>query len=148
MNQNVQEKLKEFLEAYGWVYRFDGHNVFYSGWRSLNRTYSLRVQLNESLLFFEVKLLPLGNNVQDKHWKELLEFILRLNRKISTIKLGIDDEECVVLLAEVFADQISYDYLSKLLGIIGYYAEKIHEQILTRIHELQAEDHRMHRYLI
>lgn len=148
MNQDVQEKLKEFLDAYGWVYRFDGHNIFYSGWRSVNKTYSLRVQLNESLLFFEVKLLSLSELVQEKNWKAILEFILRLNRKISTIKLGIDDEECVVLLAEVFSEQLTYEYLSKLLGIIGYYAEKTQEQLLNRIHELNAEEHRTHRYLI
>lgn len=148
MNQEIQEKLKEFLEAYGWVYRFDGHNIFYSGWRSLNRSYSLRVQLNESLLFFEVKLISLTDLVQDRHWKSILEFILRLNRKISTIKLGIDDEDSIVLLAEVFSEQVTYDYLSKLLGIIGYYAEKIQEQVLTRIHELHSEDGKTHRYLI
>lgn len=148
MNQEVQDKLKEFLEAYGWVYRFDGENIFYSGWRSLNRTYSLRVQLNESLLFFEVKLLSLSDLVQEKHWKSILEFILRLNRQISTIKLGIDDEDSVVLLAEVFTDQLNYDYLSKLLGIIGYYAEKVQEEVLTRINQLSSEEHKTHRYLI
>ena len=83
MERDLHEKLKEYLEAYGWVYRFDGHNVFYSGWRSMNRSYSLRVQLNESLLFFEVKLLALTEIVQDKHWKDILEFILRMNRQIS-----------------------------------------------------------------
>ncbi len=148
MNHEVQEKLKEFLEAYGWVYRFDGQNIFYSGWRSLNRNYSLRVQLNESLLFFEVKLLSLSELVLEKHRRSILEFILRLNKQISTIKLGIDDEECVVLLAEVFSEQLTYDYLTKLLGIIGYYAEKIQEQILARVHELSIVDHRSHRYLI
>jgi hypothetical protein len=148
MSQDVQEKLKEFLEAYGWVYRFDGQNIFYSGWRSINRSYSLRVQLNESLLFFEVNLLSLSDLVQEKHWKSILEFILRLNRKISTVKLGLDDEECIVLLAETFTDQLTYDYLSKLLGIIGYYAEKLQEEVIARIHELNAENQRTHRYLI
>ncbi len=148
MNQDVQEKLKGFLDAYGWVYRFDGQNVFYSGWRSLNRSYSLRVQLNDSLLFFEVKLLSLSELVLDKHWRNILEFILRLNKQISTIKLGIDEDESVVLLAEVFSDQLNYDYLTKLLGIIGYYAEKVQEQILTRVHELNTSGQRSHRYLL
>lgn len=148
MHENIQEKLKGYLETYGWVYRFDGHNIFYSGWRSVSRSYSLRIQLNESLLFFEVKLLSLSELVQEKHWKNILEFILRLNRQISTAKLSIDDDETVVLLTEIFCEQLNYDYLSKLLGVIGYYGEKIQEQILARIHELKSEEQRSHRYLL
>lgn len=148
MDQNVHNKLKDFLEAYGWVYRFDGHNIFYSGWRSSNRAYSLRVQLNESILFFEVKLLSFSDLVQEKYSKSILEFLLRLNRKISAIKLGIDDEENIVLLTEVFSEQLTYEHLSKLLGIIGYYSEKIQEEILSHIHMLHNENHETQRYLI
>ena len=148
MKQTIELKLKEFLEAYGWVYRFDGHSIFYSGWRSVSRTYSLRVQVSDTLLFFEVKLIPLSEIAPEKDRKSVFEFLLRLNRKISTIKLGIDDEDSITLLAEVFSEQLTYEYLSKLLGIIGYYAEKIQEEMYTYIHEIQSETRRSHRYLI
>ncbi|MBI2603098.1 MAG: hypothetical protein HYW48_08580 [Deltaproteobacteria bacterium] len=142
------ERLKQYLDAYGWVYRFDGSNVFYSGWRSVNRTYSLRVEVKESFILFEVKLLGLSELLEKKHRKNMMEYLVQLNQKISVAKLGMSDDGMVLLLVEVFNDNFSYDHLSKVLGLIGYYSEMIHSDILEIVGTLTGQASYLPRYLI
>lgn len=130
--------LQKYFEDYGWVYRFDGKDLFYSGWRSNQRSYSLKVKLSESLIFFEVKLLALSAFVRKKHWDEILEYILDLNGRLTIVRLSIDEDYAIILSSESFTDEFTYDYLTKMLGIIGYFTEKLQKEILSKVGELCA----------
>lgn len=148
MKEQIEEKLREYFKDYGWAYRFDGDKTFYSGWRSEDKDYSLKLRLDGSLLSFEVKLLPLREHIQDKDWKYTLEFLMRMNRQLSTVKLALDDEDDLVLGTEFFSEQLNYKHLSKVLGVIGYYTEKVQEELLHNLSESYIQDHPTHKYLI
>ena len=148
MAQCNYERLKQYLDTYGWAYRFDGSNVFYSGWRSVNRMFSLRVEVKESFILFEVKLSVLSELLEKKQRKNMMEYLLQLNQKISVAKLGMSDDGMILLLVEVFNDNFSYDHLSKVLGLIGYYSEMIHSDILEVAGTLNGQTSRLPRYLI
>jgi len=136
MSQCDSETLQKYFETYGWVYRFDGKDILYSGWRSNNRSFSLKVTLSESLIFFEVKLLVLSSLIRKKHRSTILEYILDLNGGLTIARLSLDEENTVILSSESFTDHFTYDHLSKTLGIIGYFSEKLQKEILAKVADL------------
>lgn len=142
------ERLKKYLDTYGWVYQFDGSNVFYSGWRGVDRTYSLRVEFNDSFILFEVKLLVLSEMLQKKRWKSIMELLVKLNQKMSVAKLGLNEDGMILLLVEVFSEDFSYKHLSHVLGLIGFYSEKILEEILDRMGTIVGSEAHLPRYLM
>ena len=104
--------------------------------------------MKESFILFEVKLLILSELLEKKYRKNVWEYLVQLNQKITVAKLGMSEDGMVLLLVEVFNDNFSYEHLSKVLGLMGYYSEKIHSDILEIVGELSGQTRFLPHYLI
>ena len=120
------------LARYGWSYERTGDSEWRTGFQGEKRTHSMVISLTGTCVSFEVR--PLIDVLVDcGRWPRLPRELLELNGRLKLVKVAVTEEGEVALACQVLAATLSYDAFSRLLGIIGYYAEEVGPEILSRL---------------
>ena len=128
MNQSTPDEVERFLEQYGWTYRPHGRGVWMSGWASDLRSYPLKIIWDES--FVELAIQPFYK--LDFDWEaypDISTWLLELSDNYKMIKVSIDQVGDLVLSLVMINHNLDYIRFSTGLGILGYYADIIYDEI-------------------
>lgn len=137
MTQCDHQCLQEYLASYGWRFHVDEKNVIHSGWSVESRAFKIKIERQGLLISFEVDLFSFSK-LSKFCKKHIWEALLKINRCISLVKLGIDTPgHKVVLLAEVFSDDFSYEALCRVLGLLGYYGERVPDELMEALQQME-----------
>lgn len=128
-------QLGRFVEAYGWLFDSESENVLVTGWEGDGRHYPLQITTSDTMVSFEVSPLMVFD-IDWLRWPELLLFILELNEKCQIVRLSVNEHGEVILQANVLAEDFHYNHFSNLLGMIGYYADALYGEILSKMTEM------------
>jgi len=121
-----------YFSRYGWVIHPDGDNRWITGWRGDDHSFPMVIEYNETCLsLMVVPLLDVSIDWQD--WPEFLQLMGELNGEAKLVKLGLDNEQRLVLSLQVLNLHLSYEVFADAVSIIGYYAETIHELFLNEV---------------
>jgi len=129
------EQLSQYMENYGWVFQQTTSSSWQTGWQSDKRAYPLNVELNDTWIRFEVKPLVRFDVDWDAH-PEIMRFILNLNNECHLVRASLSEEGELSVILEVFNRKFGYDEFSEAIGVLGYYAELLYEQVIDCIMEL------------
>ncbi len=131
MSRLTPATLESYIEAYGWTFHKLGQACWLSGWQGDKRSYPLTISLTESWVLMEVRpyvALPEENGVCG----DLSRYLLQLNHMSHMVKLAIDDNQGIVLSLQLFANHLPYEEFADALGVLGYYAELLYDDIYVR----------------
>jgi hypothetical protein len=128
----TSEQLEAYLSEYGWSYAQETCGSLRTGWQGEDRLFPLIIKLSSTCVSFEVR--PLVDLDLDwSQWPELSRDLLELNSQTKLVKLAVSDAGDVSLSCQVLAAGFDFEMLSRILGIIGYYADEITRDILARL---------------
>ena len=125
-------QLGQYLDDYGWTYYEHSHDTLMSGWQTDKRSYPLTLNLSDTCLSLAVEPL-LKLDIDWSLWPEIVRDILELNQDIQLAKLALTPEGSIVLSCQMLTKNMTYENFSDTLGIIGYYAEELYDQLFDRI---------------
>ena len=129
MIQCLSKVLESYLKDYGWNFRSEGTGEWVTGWQGGERSYPLRISVLESWIIFQIQ--PFLKITTDwECWPEITHYLLRLNSNCHMVKIHIDENEQISLVLEVFSKNFEYSDFSDALGILGYYADYLYDEIL------------------
>lgn len=135
MAKLTAEVVELYIERYGWTFRRGGEGVWYSGWSGDHRSFPLTMKLTDTWLGFKVS--PLFSlEIDWDCWPELSRFLLELNHECKLVKIGINARSEIAISFEFFSEEVTFDDFSDALGIIGHYAEILHEEISSWLNEI------------
>ena len=137
MSQLTPDALESLLTEYGWSFETAGDNVWSTGFQGEQRLYPLTIKLTSTCVSFEVRPL-IDSTLEVTHWPELSRELLELNARMQLVKVGLAGGE-VCLSCQVLAAGFDFDMLTRVLGIIGYYADEVAPDIASRIVETGYE---------
>ncbi|MBF0440913.1 MAG: hypothetical protein HQK54_03325 [Oligoflexales bacterium] len=129
MIQCLHRVIETYLDNYGWSYKVGGCGGWITGFQGGERSYPLFINITETWITFNIRPF-IGISTDWEYWPEVLQFLLKLNNRCSMVKLVIDDDNCISLLLEIFARDLSYSEFYDSLGVLGYYADFIYGEIL------------------
>jgi hypothetical protein len=120
------------LARYGWSFERIGADAWRTGFQGEKRSHSMHISLSGTCVSFEVR--PLIDVLVDcGRWPRLPRELLELNGRLKLVKVAVNEDGEVTLACQVLTASLSYDAFSRLLGIIGYYAEEVGPEILARL---------------
>jgi hypothetical protein len=68
-----------------------------------------------------------------RRWPELSRELLELNDRMQIVKVGMSESGEVTLSCQVLAAGFDYEMLTRILGILGYYADEVAPDIAQRL---------------
>ncbi len=123
--------LESYIEAYGWAFHKLGEACWLSGWQGEQRSYPLTISMTESWVLLEVR--PFVALPEDERLcAQLTKYLLQLNHMSHMVKLAMDDESGIILSIQLFACHLPYEAFADALGVLGYYAELLYDEIYVR----------------
>ena len=120
--------IENYLKIYGWDFYKISHNIVISGWQSQKRLYPLFIELSNTIINLEIRPFIKLNKPKINTYS-LLEYLLKINNDIKIVKLAINDNEEIILNLQLFTLGLSYENFCNALGILGYYADELYENI-------------------
>ena len=135
MSDQVKSELECYLRQYGWSYYTEGKSVIRSGWQGSERSYPLLIEVCETWVSMKVQPL-LALNIDWETWPEIAVKILQLNDATSFVKLVIDPEGKVGITLEILNSSLSGEIFNNMLGILGYYADMVFEELLEMLDQV------------
>lgn len=121
--------IENYLKIYGWDFYKISHNIVISGWQSQKRLYPLFIELSNTIINLEIRpFVKLHKAIIKPYF--LLEHLLKINNEIKIVKLAINDNEEIILNLQLFIHDLSYENFCNALGILGYYADELYENII------------------
>ncbi len=130
MIQKTRKELENFLNQYGWQYRVESEDEIQTGWQGEHRSYPLRINVSQTWISFRVQPF-LGVMIDWESWPEIASYVLGINDGTNMVKVSLDGQQKIVLGLEIFVEDLSFERVANVLGIMGYYAELIYEDILS-----------------
>jgi len=132
MSQLTSELLASYLVSYGWTFEATGPASWRTGFQGEQRLYPLEIRLTQTCVSFEVR--PLVDlTLEFGRWPEISRDLLELNGRMQLVKLALVGDGEVTLACQVLVAGFTYDMLSRILGIIGYYADEVTPEIYQRL---------------
>lgn len=132
MNQCTPEVLEAYLQEYGWSYHYVDQGQWVTGWQGQERSYPLKISVCDTWITFQIK--PFVKLTIDwDSWPELSYFILKKNDDCQMVKLALDENDQISLYLEVFANGFSYQDFNDTIGLMGYYADRLYDEILSHL---------------
>ena len=135
MERISAEKLETYLTEYGWHYHSMSDRRWITGWQSERRSYPLTIVLTDSWARFDVKPL-LKVDLDWCSWPEALRYILELNHDSQLVKLGLDEFGEVSLSIQLFTHSFTYEAFSDAMGVLGHYADLLHDELSQKLAEI------------
>lgn len=131
MSRLTPATLETYIEAYGWTCHKLGEACWLTGWQGEQRSYPLTISLTESWVLMEVRpYVPLPSEGQT--CADLTKYLLQLNHMSHMVKLALDENQGIVLSIQLFASHLPYEEFADALGVLGYYAELLYDDIYVR----------------
>ncbi len=131
MNRCSSEMLECYLRDYGWSFRSNGPQSWLTGWQGQDRSYPLTVHLNDTWLVLNVNPF-LKLNIDWESWPEISRYLLELNADCHMVKIVINQNGDIGLVLELLASNLAYSDFSDALGVLGYYADYLYDEILSQ----------------
>lgn len=135
MVQQVTGQLESYLCDYGWTYRKTDGNQLVTGFQGKDRAYPLRILSSETWVTFHIHPF-LKLSIDWECWPELAKFLLELNHSSQMVKLVLNEKGHIGLTLEMLVSGMSYDCFSDGLGIIGYYADYLFDEVLSFLDQI------------
>lgn len=135
MTQQIRKELAGFLQQYGWQFRLGPENEIQSGWQGEHRAYPLNIVIGETWISFRVEPF-LAVEIDWESWPEIASYILEINDGTNMVKISLDDQKRIVMGLDIFVEDLCFERLANILGIIGYYADLIYEDILNLLDQV------------
>ena len=137
MIQSTPSEVERFLGEYGWEFRRHGRGIWLSGWSSEQRSFPLRVTWEDSFVEFMVQ--PLYKIDFDwEAYPEITAWLLEVGHRYKLIKIAIDEAGDLVMSMSLINHKLDYTAFSTSLGVIGYYADKVYEEISEAFDQLSS----------
>lgn len=131
MSRCSSPKLETYLRDYGWSFRNESENSWVTGWQGQDRSYPLTIDLNDTWVILSVTPF-LKLNIDWDSWPEISRYLLELNHQCHMVKIVINDCGDIALILEILASNLAYNDFSDALGILGYYADFLYDEILSQ----------------
>ena len=129
--------LQKYLAKYGWQWE-EQQQQLVSRWESSLRDYQLQVRCTDTFIFFEVELFDLSTQLAPALATAMHNHVYLFNKRLSHAKLLISDNNIITLYCDALCLDFSYNQFERLLGIIGYYADLIYEEVAQTFHAENA----------
>ncbi|SMF33950.1 YbjN domain-containing protein [Pseudobacteriovorax antillogorgiicola] len=130
MSLPICSALEDFLVRYGWDYVKKSEQKLITGWQGEHRSYPLLIEISDTWVSFKIQPL-LKLNIDWDTWPEIASHMLEMNDATSMAKLSVDSDGQIVLGLDIFSNGLSYESFSDVIGVIGYYAESIYDDLLS-----------------
>lgn len=132
MSQLTSDVLESLLTEYGWTFESVADNHWSTGFQGEQRLFPLTIRLSETCVSFEVR--PLVEAPLDAgQWPELSRDLLELNERMQLAKVAVTSHGEVSLSCQVLVAGFDFEMLTRILGILGYYADEIAPEIAHRL---------------
>lgn len=132
MSMRMVTALQDYLDRYGWDYVKKSDYHIATGWQGEHRSFPLAIEISDTWVTFRVQ--PLLNlDIDWDSWPEIAAGLLEMNDSTSMANLSKDSDGRIVLSLDTFSADLSFDRFSDVIGIIGYYAENLYDQLLTTL---------------
>jgi hypothetical protein len=131
------DQLETYLTEYGWKFSPVSQGVWSTGFQGERRLFPLRIRLTNTVLSFEVR--PFVELCVDwRRCPELARDLLELNGRLQLVKVALADTGDVTLSCQVLTAGFDYDTLTRILGILGYYADELSPEIHAKVESYGA----------
>lgn len=128
----TSDTLESLLTEYGWTFEAKGGNTWMTGFQGEQRLYPLQIRLTQTCVSFEVK--PLVDLTMELgRWPDLSRELLELNARMQIVKVGVTEDGELTLACQVLSTGFDFEMLTRILGIIGYYADEVTPEIYHRL---------------
>lgn len=121
---DISEKLRTFLEQYGWQYEQPGKELIVTGFRGRSGVFRLFIQMSEAWVIMAIA--PFIPRPEPACVGRLHQALLRLNYEMNLVKVGLDADEDVVLMAELPAENLRYEDVARALDAITFSADSLY----------------------
>lgn len=132
-------QFESYLAAYGWRFRSAGENRWRSGWQGADRYFGLEIDLDSHWITFVVRPL-IHTSIDWSRAPTLLQRLLELNGQTQMASLYIDEQGYIALRAQALRAGFDYDGLSNILGILGYYADLLSQELSRRVRDMRFRE--------
>lgn len=129
MLAQVSQRLESFLTTYGWHFRRAGDGEWQTGFQGSERTYPMRISVTDSWVSFQVHPF-MKLRIDWGSWPEIAPFFLEMNQACPLVKLVVCPDGYLGLTFELLSNRLDYETFSDSLGVLGYYADQLYDEIL------------------
>ncbi len=134
-NKITETTLQEFLRRYEWSFQPVGSGSFLTGWQGKNCQFPLEITLLDTWVSFRVAPL-LDLQFRGRPYADLVRYILDLNLSVRLVRIGMDSKGVIELSVDVMREGLTYETFSHVLGVIGYYADTLYDEVVLKYCEL------------
>ena len=132
MISQIDSALQDYLNRYGWDYVKKSDTLIATGWQGEHRSFPLSIEITDTWVSFIVQ--PFLNlSIDWESWPEIALLLLEMNERTSMAKFSKNCDGCIVLSLDVFAENLSFQIFSDVIGLVGYYAEILYDELLTNL---------------
>lgn len=135
MSSITAEILEAYLVEYGWNYHSAGENAWSTGFQGDHRLYPLMIRLSNTCISFEIRPL-LEVDIDARRIPSLVRELLELNHKLQIVKLAFNEGGELVLACQLLVTGFDFEALTRILGILAYYADEIAPDLYERLDQL------------
>lgn len=121
---DILERLKTFLEQYGWQYEQPQEGLIVTGFRGRSGVFRLFLQATESWVVMAIA--PFVPRPEPESAGRFYHALLRLNYEMNLAKVGLDADEDVVLMVELPAEDLRYEDVARALDVITFSADNLY----------------------
>lgn len=146
MSSITPEILEAYLTEYGWNFHTLGDNAWTTGFQGDRRLYPLLIKLSETCISFEIRPL-LELDIDARRIPLLVRELLELNHKLQIVKLAFNEGGELTLSCQLLVTGFDFESLTRILGILAYYADEIAPDIYERIEQIAGGQERPPRLL-
>ena len=139
MDSAVTQTIESYLCHYGWAFRPVNHGQWQTGWQGSKRYFPLGLTVCDSWVTMTIKPFVIWHEGWDCA-RELASYLLKLNNLCPMVKLAMDEKGEICLSLSLLSENLEYQDFSNAIGILGYYAESLYEEIQERILLLEGRD--------
>ena len=137
MDSAVSQTIESYLDHYGWAFRPIKQGQWLTGWQGEQRYFPLGVSVCESWLTLTIKPFVEWHDGWNRT-RDIANYLMKLNNYCPMVKFALDEQGDICLSLSLLLSHLGFEEFSNSIGILGYYAESLHEEIENRILMLQS----------
>ncbi len=135
MQASMVTNIQQYLRDYGWTFQPVNDQSLLTGWQGKNGRFPLEININET--WIQLRVSPLIHlEFRGKPYAELARFLLQLNVSTRLVKISMERGGDIEISMEVFRHNFDYQQFCRALGILGYYADTIFDEIALHYSKL------------
>ena len=127
----MSSKIQQYLREYGWTFQPISEFCLITGWQGKNARFPLEININDTWIQFKIKPL-MKLEFRGKPTADIARYLLQLNLSTRLVKLAMEKNGEIEVSLEVFQYNFDYEQFCRSIGILGYYADAIFEEIVMQ----------------